>query len=404
MASVLIFATALALRAAAPSPLPAELHVCCGCGSDASATPHLRATPLDSLAAAQSLVQLRRRRDVPLTVYLAGRCAPPRRVFTAADGGDGEATRVVYRSYEGEDPAVISGGVPLPADALQAVTDPAIVAQISPAALPFVRQVDLAALGVADLGSPQCHAYMGGEASILPGNLVSAALEVMMFGDPTIGGDLSPLTLARWPNRDRLPKQWANGTVDGYTISVDCATAERLAPWAQQLREDPGSIFVHYLGGLGWDDHHNQIGSVVPPPPPGDSCSSTPSSLNCSDFESGFDYDGNDLQSPVPADSQQACCALCGKTAGCRAYSYCTNGACAATNCYLKSSSAGRKAWPNRLSGPASGAPAAPKLANITLNPCPSKYQQPGFDSLDNGGTYCKCPTSAIAVPLCSPA
>jgi hypothetical protein len=68
-----------------------------------------------------------------------------------------------------------------------------------------------------------------------------------------IGGDLSPLTLARYPNRDHEPKQWSSGNIDGYTIFVDALTAPRVAAWARQLREDPHSIITHYLGGLGWD-------------------------------------------------------------------------------------------------------------------------------------------------------
>jgi len=53
--------------------------------------------------------------------------------------------------------------------------------------------------------------------------------------------------------------------------------------------------------------------------------------------------------------------------------------------CYLKTSDAGRKPWPNRLSGP--HAPSAPS-PTLTLSPCPSHYNEPGFDALDNAGTY----------------
>jgi hypothetical protein len=110
------------------------------------------------------------------------------------------------------------------------VSDAAVAAQIQPAALPFVQQLDLAAHGLAAAaGSLQCHPYMGGEASILPGNLVSAGMEAFAFGDPhNAGGDASPLTLARWPARSRGPPQWAGGDVDGYRIAVDAETAPRL--------------------------------------------------------------------------------------------------------------------------------------------------------------------------------
>jgi hypothetical protein len=133
-----------------------------------------------------------------------------------------------------------------------ATTAPSVCALLTAAALPYIRQIDLVnTLKVTDFGVPQCHPYMGGEASILPGNLVSAALELFLYGDATIGGDLSPLTLARWPNRDHDPKQWASGGVNNYTITVDALTAPRIAAWARQLREDPHSIISHYLGGYG---------------------------------------------------------------------------------------------------------------------------------------------------------
>lgn len=74
---------------------------------------------------------------------------------------------------------------------------------------------------------------------------------VFLYGDTTAGGDLSPLTLARWPNQDHVPKEWASGSVDGYTIYVDSVTAQRVAAWSQQLQYDPHSILAHYLGGYG---------------------------------------------------------------------------------------------------------------------------------------------------------
>ena len=378
------------IAAAVQSVSTLELHVCCGCGDDAAGGT-TRAAPLNSLLAAQDrLVELRAAASGMrggAVVFLSGTCAPPR-AFGPEDGGVDEASRVTYASYPGEAPAVVSGGVPVPASALEPVTGPAyILEQINATALPFIRQIDLAALNVSDLGTPRCHPYMGGEASILPGNLVGAALELFLYGDTTIDGDLSPLTLARWPNRDHLPKQWASGNVDGYTIFVDPLTAPRIGAWARQLREDPHSIISHYLGGYGWNDHANFIASVnasgcgIPPTPP------TPK--NCSSQESGYDYDGNDLpNSPVNAANATACCATCGKTPGCNFYSFCTPaGECGSSNCYLKSSNAGRKAFPNRISGPLAP-PTPPLLCQITLEACPSLYQEPGYDTLDNDGTF----------------
>ena len=193
----------------------------------------------------------------PVELRVSGVCAPPR-PLTAADGG---GVRVVGA---GAAPALISGGVPVPASWLGPVTDADVAAQLPPAALPHVQQLDLAAHGlVGKLGMPQCHAYLGGEASILPGNLVSAGMELFAYGDPHAGGDASPLELARYPNRAVTPSSWSSGNISNYTIFPDAATAARLPAWARQLREDPGSIFVHYLGGLRWDDHANRLASVA---------------------------------------------------------------------------------------------------------------------------------------------
>lgn len=244
----------LLAAAAASASASTVLHVCCGCGSDAAAGTS-RVEALNSILAAQDrLVALRSAGNGQgATVFLSGTCTPPR-TFGPADGGRDETSRVTYTSYPGEAPAVVSGGVQVNASALQPVTGPAyIIEQINATALPYVRQLDLAAINVTDLGTPLCHPYMGGEASILPGNLVSAALELFLYGDVTTGGDLSPLALARWPNRDHVPKQWSSGNINGYTIFVDALTAPRTAAWARQLREDPHSIITHYLGGLGWD-------------------------------------------------------------------------------------------------------------------------------------------------------
>jgi hypothetical protein len=258
---ILVRLSLLALGAAT------TVHVCCGCASanDDGNTGATRARPLNTLRAAQDIVRDRDRAErlsSSATVFVEGTCAPPRR-FTAADGGSGPEAVVTYRSYPGAPPGIISGGVPLPASALSPVTDPAIVAQINATALPFLRQLSLATLGITNYGTPSCHAYMGGEASILPGNLVSAGLELFLFGDPTVAGDLSPLTLARYPNRDHVPKQWAGGKVKNMTILADAATIPRLGSWAAQLSNDPSSMYVHYLGGEGWDDHHNAVASIA---------------------------------------------------------------------------------------------------------------------------------------------
>jgi hypothetical protein len=405
----LLLAAASAAAAAASSSLPPAatlLHLDCDAGHDGNAGTAPSA-PVRTLARAQALVRGLRAAHAaaaaagPITVHVTGTCGPAR--FTAADGGAGEASRVTYAAAPGAAaPPALSGGVPIPASWLAPVTDAGVLARLpSDAARAAVRQLDLRAHAAAipDAGELVCKPYMGGEASILPGNLVPSGLEFFAPGSPAAGGDYAPLTLARYPNRISPPKQWSSGSTSNYTITPDAATAARLPLWARQLADDPGSIYVHYLGGLEWDDAHHRLGSIAlpppapspqpPPPPPGHSCS-TPGNTSCACFESGFDYDGNDLQAPVAAASQPACCALCARTPGCKFYSFCPNGACAGGEnmCYLKTSNAGRKAWPNRLSGPASPAPPAPPSPTLTLDPCPSHYNEPGYDALDSRGTY----------------
>jgi len=386
----LLFALQLAAAASRLDAAANTFHLDCDAGSDAAAG-LTAAAPVRTIARAQALVRALRERDAAaasppraVTVLVRGTCGPAR--FTAADGGAGEASRVTYAAAPGAPPA-LSGGVPVPASWLSPVTDAATLSQLpTDAARAAVRQLDLGAHGgaIPDAGALLCKPYMGGEASILPGNLVPSGLEFFAPGGAPTGGDFAPLALARFPNRGAPPKEWSGGAVDGYTISPDPATAARLPLWARQLREDPGSVFSHYLGGLEWDDAHHAVQSIslppAPPAPPAGGC--TAGNASCSCFESGFDYDGFDLGQPVAAPTQAACCALCNATAGCKFYSFCPNSACAGgpTMCYLKTSNAGRKAWPNRLSGPA--APAAP-APTLTLAPCPSHYNQPGYDSLD---------------------
>jgi hypothetical protein len=111
-----------------PLPLiePVELHVCCGCGDD-SAKGSSRDLPLNTLVAAQDrLISLRpttSRSRGGAIVFVSGTCSPPRQ-FGPLDGGSDEASRVTYRGYPGEAPAVVSGGLPVPATALQPVTGP----------------------------------------------------------------------------------------------------------------------------------------------------------------------------------------------------------------------------------------------------------------------------------------
>lgn len=377
------------------SAIGVTFHLDCDAGVDTASGADAHA-PVRTVGRVQSLIRSLRAADaaasIParrVTVLMRGTCGAAR--FTAADGGASEESRVTYAAApDAVAPPVLSGGVPVPASWLSPVTDASILEQLpSDAARSAVLQLALGAHGnaIPDAGTLVCKPYMGGEASILPGNLMPSGLEFFAAGSPATGGDFAPLTLARYPNRDAPPKSWSSGTINNYTITPDGATAARLPLWSRQLLEDPDSIFAHYLGGLEWDDAHHAVASISlapPPAPPSGGCGVGNTSCAC--FESGYDYDGNDLQPPVAAPTQAACCALCNATQGCKYYSFCPNSACAGgpTMCYLKTSNAGRKAWPNRLSGPAT--PSAPS-PTLTLAPCPSHYNEPGYDALDDKGT-----------------
>ena len=373
------------------------LHVCCGCaGASDAASGAAPSSPLATIPAAQQRVRgllpsLSPSAGDAITVLLAGACGPPA-PFTALDSAPG--VRVTFRSLSRAAPAALSGGLPLLASQFAPVTDPAILAQLPEGARASVRQLSLAAAGVTDAGALVCRPYMGGEASILPGNLMPSGAELFVLGDPSVGaGSFSPLTLARYPNRATPPKQWAGGTVDNYTITVDAATAGHVARWGQQLREDPGSVFVHVLCGYGWCDSHHALGSVYAPPTPARAAAPATAAappLNCSDgdWQSGIDMFGGDLQAPFPVASVGACCAACSALPGCAIFTHCGASACAGGEqmCYLKNSSAVPKAYPDRTSGPRSALP--PEGASITLVPCPSHYAEPGYDALDNKGGF----------------
>lgn len=149
----------------------------------------------------------------------------------------------------------------------------------------------------------------------------------------------------------------------------------------------------------------NTTGCSLSPP--------TPKNCSASNSESGFDYDGNGARpqgeggrvsvvwsarigttttmladlTVVYAANASACCAICGQTLGCNYYSFCTPaGGCAPNNCYLKTSNAGRMARADRISGPLT--PPMTPTCSITLEPCPSLYAEPGYDTLDNAGTF----------------
>ena len=220
-----------------------SIHVCCGCGND-SADGLTRIHPLNSLTAALQRVRLHQHAG-PVDVFVAGSCElSSTLVFGPEDSGTSNG-RILYRSYDGEQ-ALVSGGLPVTESALQPVTDPAILAQLPPAARTSVLQLRLADVGAADAGELLCRAFLGGDACILPALLREAGLELFWAGDQTAGGAPSPLALARFPNRDFNTTNWSNVTaLSGDWLGVDAFSASRLASWLPQLAAEPGSAALH---------------------------------------------------------------------------------------------------------------------------------------------------------------
>lgn len=100
--------------------------------------------------------------------------------LTATDGGAPGAP-VVYRAAEGETVRLV-GGVDIPPEAFQPVTDEGVLARLDEAARGNVLQVDLVALGATDLDEPWPVTFRG-----------YAGWPELFFGG-------EPMQLARWPN------------------------------------------------------------------------------------------------------------------------------------------------------------------------------------------------------------
>lgn len=106
--------------------------------------------------------------------------------LTAEDAGHPEAP-VVYRARVGEE-VFLSGGQSIPASQFSKVSDPEILARMLPESRDKVVLVDLAHLGITDLGEIK---QQGFSTPFLP-----AHMEVYVDGQP--------LELAKWPNEGTL--------------------------------------------------------------------------------------------------------------------------------------------------------------------------------------------------------
>lgn len=104
--------------------------------------------------------------------------------------------------------------------------------------------------------------------AVLPANLVPTGLELFWYGDQTVNGDATPLTLARFPNRDYDTRNWTHVTKVGgpanMTIEVEADMATRLQGWVTQFNADPTSVYSHYQNPIGWADFHSEVTAVFP--------------------------------------------------------------------------------------------------------------------------------------------
>ncbi len=209
-----------------------KIHVS-GTGDDAN--PGTAEKPLASIAGARDrLRDMRRSGKLPEGAVVTLHAGTYRQSesfrLESEDSGTAEGP-VVFRAAPGE-AVTLSGGVELPAGALQPVTDPAMLARLPAAARPHVR--------VADFG------------------LASAA---PFAAEITCNG--TPLTLARWPKAGyaRLAGQPAVTTPDGTPRAAKLEdgflyTGDRPRRW-----QEPGEAWIHVWGN-DWATARVQVAGI----------------------------------------------------------------------------------------------------------------------------------------------
>jgi len=179
---------------------------------------------------------------------------------------DGQAAEVVLRAgrYERTAPlalgpedsgtvwrasgrAVLSGGQALPLERCGAVTDPAVLARLSPTARQAVRKIDLRAVGVLDYG-------------VIPEVFRGAAPLLELFYND------QPLTLARWPNAGwaEMTDIVARGSVprDGDTAGQPGTfryDGDRPGSWAGE-----SEVWLHGYWCFDWYDEALKVGRIDP--------------------------------------------------------------------------------------------------------------------------------------------
>lgn len=263
MRSFMLHAALLLSARADNSPL--FLSVDCSRAEDGAAATTLHAAR-DALRAAFAAADASGALRPTATVHVRGPCHLDSPLsFDARDSGP-----VKWMPAPPLSSFTVSGGAPIAASAFSPVRDPAILAQLPPAARGSVVQLDLAAGGLpagpGPLAGRGCRAYAEGlpepHGGSMPGAGVNSPPGLELFASLGGGGaTTTPLVLARWPNAWN-PLYWstvlhsAQTGPSNRTMGPDAVTLARSASWAQQFREDPGSIFVHQYNRVGWADMH----------------------------------------------------------------------------------------------------------------------------------------------------
>jgi len=206
--------------------------------------------PLATLGAArQAIREMKKTTGLPaggITVWMRLADYSLERSFelTAEDSGAGESP-IVYRAAGTQNGRLIGGRE---ISNWRKVEDPAILGRLDPAARDNVRQADLKALGITDLGQLRSRGF--GRA------VTPAGLELFFAG--------KPMTLARWPNSGFTK-------IIGYPDSVGDEHGGKLGKLTGGFNyegdrpsrwRDASDIWIHGYWAYDWANSYEHIASI----------------------------------------------------------------------------------------------------------------------------------------------
>jgi parallel beta-helix repeat protein len=146
---------------------------------------------------------------------------------------------ITYRSYTNEIPYMIGGIV---VTGFQAVTDPAILARLTPTAQTNILRADLSAQAITNTGAMVSH----GDAFYVYGMKEAAFQAELLFQDRA-------MTLARWPDSNWLTIASSPApTTDSFAYTND-----RPMLWA-----DPTNVWMEGYWAYDWEDCWTRISSI----------------------------------------------------------------------------------------------------------------------------------------------